>query len=336
VDLPSSSSSNRDEYIAQDNRSRTTVSSILAGSISEDFVCSISHELMVDPVCTSDGATYERKEIETWFQQNDTSPETNLRLHTKTLIPNKIAKNTIAKLLASGELEETVRDNWETRKQGMDLIRSQKLFDEKKIKEAAELGHPEAQGGVSARCYHGSDGQAQDKVKSVYWAKKTAVGGDRLGQHLLGYMYHFAQGGLAKNLALAFEWYTKAAEQGCVASMNNIGSVHQHNTNDLKTAASWYCKSAEKGDAFGQFHFGLCYHAGKGVKKNLITARSWFQKSADQNDGDAQCELGKMMMKGEGGRQDVKEAVVLWEKAAAQGDKRARGNLEKLKTVQFE
>jgi len=128
VDSSSSSSSNRDGDIVRDKRSRTMVSSIL-GSISEELVCSISHELMVDPVCTLDGATYERKEIETWFQENDSSPETNLRLDAKTLIPNKIAKNTIAKLLATGELGEKVQADWEKRKQGVNLIRAQKLLD---------------------------------------------------------------------------------------------------------------------------------------------------------------------------------------------------------------
>jgi len=338
VDSPSSSSSNRDEVIARDKRSRTTISSIL-GSISEDLVCSISHELMVDPVCTLDGSTYERTEIETWFQENDTSPETNLRLDAKTLIPNKIAKNTIAKLLATGELGEKVKVDWEERKRGMDLIRAQKLFDEDKIEEAAELGHPEAQGYMAARCHGGTHGQAQDNAKSVYWAKKAAAGGDINGQFRLGFAYDEALGGLAKNYALALEWYSKAAEQGCLVSMANIGILYHNGghgvTMNLKTSVSWFRKSAEKGDPSGQFNLGLCYYVGRGVKISLATARRWFQQSSNQNSDAAHRELGTMMMKGEGGRQDAEEAGALWKKAAAKGDEAAQRNLEMLKTIKF-
>jgi len=339
-----------DEGVARGKRARTTVF-----SISEELVCPISQELMVDPVFTSDGVTYERKEIETWFQQNDTSPATNLRLDSKTLISNISAKNTIAKLLASGELEQKVCEDWEERKRDLeravDLIRAQKLFDQGIIHRAAKLGHPEAQGVMAWRCYFGKSGHAKDDVKTVYWAQKAAAGGDADGQYRLGNAYLCALGGLEKNYSFSVKWFSKAAEQGCVSSMNNLGIIYECGgngiTRNLETAVSWFRKTAEEeGDSVGQYYLGMCYYEGKGVAVNQATARLWYQKSADQYDEEdsalvsycasSQRELGRMIMKGEGGVQDPEEATSLWKKAAAQGDKKAKGYLERLKTFNFD
>ncbi|EKX44918.1 hypothetical protein GUITHDRAFT_62234, partial [Guillardia theta CCMP2712] len=38
------------------------------------FFCPVTNEIMRDPVCTSDGKTYEREAIETWLKNHDTSP----------------------------------------------------------------------------------------------------------------------------------------------------------------------------------------------------------------------------------------------------------------------
>ena len=55
--------------------------------------CPITHELMVDPVITDDGHTYERSAIQEYFQRKPTnqptmSPATGLMLASRKLIPN--------------------------------------------------------------------------------------------------------------------------------------------------------------------------------------------------------------------------------------------------------
>lgn len=52
------------------------------------FICPILKEVMDDPHVAADGYTYDRKAIETWFEENDKSPMTNLPLLNKSLIPN--------------------------------------------------------------------------------------------------------------------------------------------------------------------------------------------------------------------------------------------------------
>lgn len=52
------------------------------------LICPLSQELLEDPVTTSDGHTYERKNIKTWFETHSASPTTGLPLTDKTLKPN--------------------------------------------------------------------------------------------------------------------------------------------------------------------------------------------------------------------------------------------------------
>lgn len=59
------------------------------------FLCPILQEVMVDPVVASDGYTYDRKAIEMWLGMKDKSPMTNLRLQSRSLIPNHSLRSAI-------------------------------------------------------------------------------------------------------------------------------------------------------------------------------------------------------------------------------------------------
>lgn len=52
------------------------------------FFCPITGDIMLDPVTTADGLTYERAAIQTWLERSDTSPAAGARLPSKTLTPN--------------------------------------------------------------------------------------------------------------------------------------------------------------------------------------------------------------------------------------------------------
>lgn len=52
------------------------------------FICPILKDVMENPCVAADGYTYDRKAIEEWLEQNDTSPMTNLPLPHKNLLPN--------------------------------------------------------------------------------------------------------------------------------------------------------------------------------------------------------------------------------------------------------
>ncbi|KAL9643703.1 hypothetical protein ABK040_016151 [Willaertia magna] len=60
------------------------------------FICPISQQLMIDPVIISEtGQTYDRSTIERWLQRQNTCPSTGIKLKSKTLTPNYIAKSAV-------------------------------------------------------------------------------------------------------------------------------------------------------------------------------------------------------------------------------------------------
>ena len=59
------------------------------------FLCSITREVMDDPVSTADGHSYERLAIQQWLEHHNTSPLTNAELSNKDLIPNRTLKAAI-------------------------------------------------------------------------------------------------------------------------------------------------------------------------------------------------------------------------------------------------
>ncbi|KAJ4950378.1 hypothetical protein NE237_027210 [Protea cynaroides] len=52
------------------------------------FICPILRDVMNEPCVAADGYTYDRKAMELWLKDNDTSPMTNLPLPNKNLLPN--------------------------------------------------------------------------------------------------------------------------------------------------------------------------------------------------------------------------------------------------------
>ena len=59
------------------------------------FVCSITQELMEDPVMALDGHTYERCAIERWLERRHTSPKTGEELTGTMLLPNHSMRSQI-------------------------------------------------------------------------------------------------------------------------------------------------------------------------------------------------------------------------------------------------
>ncbi|PRP84292.1 WD repeat, SAM and U-box domain-containing protein 1-like [Planoprotostelium fungivorum] len=70
--------------------------------IEEELMCAITHEIMIDPVTTEDGFTYERKAINEWFDNGHlTSPKTGLPLNSRKVVPNHTLRSLIGRLHAT-------------------------------------------------------------------------------------------------------------------------------------------------------------------------------------------------------------------------------------------
>tara|TARA_B100000900_G_scaffold2542_1_gene2188 strand:+ start:5100 stop:6227 length:1128 start_codon:yes stop_codon:yes gene_type:complete len=68
-------------------------------SIPYEYICCISQCIMKEPVKTVDGHTYDRESIERWFDFNNTSPLTGLKLDSLDLIPNTELLNQIQRFI---------------------------------------------------------------------------------------------------------------------------------------------------------------------------------------------------------------------------------------------
>jgi TPR repeat protein len=96
--------------------------------------------------------------------------------------------------------------------------------------------------------------------------------------------------GVSTDYHNAFEWFSKAAEQGDIQAQFSLGFMYhkgQGVAQNYTKAVEWYSKAAEQGDAFAQFTLGFMYLSGLGVAQDNVLAYKWFNLAALQNDIDA-------------------------------------------------
>ena len=72
--------------------------------IPEAFECPISHQIMVDPVSTVEGDTYDRLGIEEWLKDNLTNPSTGEDLSSNILITNKVLRSQIKEFVDKNKI----------------------------------------------------------------------------------------------------------------------------------------------------------------------------------------------------------------------------------------
>jgi hypothetical protein len=98
--------------------------STMAHQLAAECMCPISQALMIDPVIAADGHTYDRAQIEKWFQQQKadgrvppTSPQTREPLTDKRLVSNMALRRTIEHLVESGCLDFPTVKEWREAKE---------------------------------------------------------------------------------------------------------------------------------------------------------------------------------------------------------------------------
>jgi len=112
-------------------------------------------------------------------------------------------------------------------------------------------------------------------------------------QFCLGIMHYHGQG-VPEDEKQAVYWLRKAAEQGHVEAMFELGNAYLLGREAAKLvpdpdreAARWYFKAASAGHAEAQYHLGLLFLAGKGVVYSRKEAMNWFRKAAAQGHAEA-------------------------------------------------
>jgi TPR repeat protein len=93
-----------------------------------------------------------------------------------------------------------------------------------------------------------------------------------------------------KDYKQAFEWFTKAAEQGHKKSQNDLGDLYSwgdYFEKDYKQAFEWFTKAAEQGHAWAQYNLAGMYFDGQGVMPNNQNAYAWSSLAAMNGDKDS-------------------------------------------------
>lgn len=141
--------------------------------------------------------------------------------------------------------------------------------------------------------------------------KLQARSGDMKVQYALGRLYHTGQFG-SQDLDQAYEWYSKAAEQGHPGAQYYIGTFFatgQVVRQNYYRASDWYRLAANLGRvADAQSALGDLYFHGRGVPHDYAEALGWYKKAAEQGHPVAQYLLGSMYQEGWAGDHDPVEA----------------------------
>lgn len=161
-------------------------------------------------------------------------------------------------------------------------------------------------------------------AQGVLYLNRAAEKGLADSMHSLGLCYLNGIG-VPTDDEIAFQWFEKAALEGCVKSMKQvIGLCHEKGTQkDLETALYWTEKAAYSGDVKSMVVLGEAFRLGVGTQKNLQTARIWYQKAIGLGDTHSFVPLGKLHL----AEEDYKQAAACFQKAADLGEPEAMGSL---------
>lgn len=119
-------------------------------------------------------------------------------------------------------------------------------------------------------------------------------------QFRVGMMHYHGQG-VPEDEKLAVFWLRKAAAQGNIEAMFELGNAYLLGNQTAKLvpdadreAALWYFQAASAGHAEAQYHLGLLFLAGKGVIESRKEAMNWFRKAAAQGHAEAKKAVGRV------------------------------------------
>lgn len=214
------------------------------------------------------------------------------------------------------------------------------------FQKAAEAGHPMAMVDLGFM-YYSAFGVPFNEVEADKWIKKgintdspllksdfdwyvkAAENGCTQIQAQLGYMYEMRIGVKPERDEKKY-WYKKAAEQGHAYAQIRMGycmRTGRPEDIDAEEAFQWFMKAAQQGHPQGQFEVACCYRNGRGVGKDESEVYKWHKKAADQGYGPALTNLGSCYENGRGVKTDFVMAAKYYRMAAEKGRVQAFLNL---------
>ena len=162
-------------------------------------------------------------------------------------------------------------------------------------RKAAEAGNHQAQIVVARRLITGGHGIPRDPAAAVKLLRDAADRGNNPeAQFLLAYLLERGTGVKEKNFVDATLYYQKAAAQGYMPAVTEVGIAFLHGIGvkrDYQKAFRYLERAAEAGQAKAQFRLGFAYERGMGVPKNRVLALKWYILAAERQHSAATARL---------------------------------------------
>ncbi len=188
---------------------------------------------------------------------------------------------------------------------------------------AASAGEVSAQVKLADYFATGGGGKFTPNYPSaVFWWRKAADQGDVSALTNLGICYYLGNG-VDRSVYFSSRYWMKAAKANDSSAQYYLGLSYCNGLGvmkDMTLAAYWWGKSAEGGNIDATNSLAFCYSRGQGVKKNAVEAFKLWTTAAEAGNLIAQCKLAQCYYTGEGVRIDRRKAVAIWTAAAEKGD----------------
>lgn len=127
--------------------------------------------------------------------------------------------------------------------------------------------------------------------------------------------------------ANALQFLMPLANEGDAVAQYHLGLMYEDGKGvraDPAQARRWYERAAQVGHGDAQFRLGRLHADGKGVPADGVKASRWYLMAAGQGHLDAQYSLGTMFKLGRGVPADLVQAYLWFDRAAEQGSGNAR------------
>jgi len=136
--------------------------------------------------------------------------------------------------------------------------------------------------------YHGWDVEVDlietSKLLQSYLANETNHKKEEIfvAYHMMSYLY--GEGiGVEKDVDRAFDLCNKAAQNNCIAALNNLAISYQYGEGceeNIDKCIELYQRAHNMGHSAASFNLGLMYHYGRGVKIDKEKAIHYYGESA--------------------------------------------------------